>query len=106
MAIAYNISDHGIVVKGSFLKSMNQYPNKNYAYLKSIDSMAINLQKWKLFLKRNRKNAMHIISRKIVEYAKSRGIDAIVIGHNNGWKQSVEMGNNQNFVQIPFNTLR
>ncbi|MEM4127283.1 MAG: hypothetical protein QW508_07000, partial [Conexivisphaerales archaeon] len=66
MAIAYNISDHGIVVKGGFLKSMNQYPNKNYAYLKSIDSRTINLQKWKLFLKRNRKNAMHIISRKIV----------------------------------------
>ncbi|MEM3556806.1 MAG: hypothetical protein QW428_06070 [Conexivisphaerales archaeon] len=83
---------------------MNQYPNKNYAYLKSIDSRTINLQKWKLFLKRNRKNAMHIISRKIVEYAKSRGIDTIVISRE--WKQSVEMGNNQNFVQIPFNTLR
>ena len=34
-------------------------------------------------------------------------IDTIIIGHNNEWKQSVNMGrkNNQNFVQLPFNTL-
>ncbi|MEM0146763.1 MAG: hypothetical protein QXH39_05920 [Conexivisphaerales archaeon] len=46
---------------------------------------------------------MHIISKRIVEYTKSKGI---VIGR--GWKQSIGMRskNNQNFVQIPFNTLR
>jgi putative transposase len=43
----------------------------------------------------------------MVEYAKSMNIDTIIIGHNNEWKQSVNMGkkNNQNFVQLPFNTL-
>ncbi|MEM3322690.1 MAG: hypothetical protein QXY02_07055 [Conexivisphaerales archaeon] len=35
---------------------------------------------------------MHIISRRVVECAKSRGIDTIVIGHNDGWKQSINMG--------------
>ncbi|MEM3197603.1 MAG: hypothetical protein QXG99_02275 [Conexivisphaerales archaeon] len=57
------------------------------------------MQKGKLFLK----NTMHIISKRIVEYTKSKGI---VIGR--GWKQSIGMRskNNQNFVQIPFNTLR
>ena len=31
----------------------------------------------------------------------------IIIGHNKGWKQEVNLGNktNQNFVQIPFNML-
>lgn len=30
-----------------------------------------------------------------------------VIGHNNGWKDSINIGkvNNQNFVQVPFNKL-
>jgi len=60
-------------------------------------------------MKRNRKikDIMHKLSKAIVQYAKTRGIDTIVIGHNNGWKQSANMGriNNQNFVQIPFNTL-
>ncbi|MEM3487561.1 MAG: hypothetical protein QXN78_03035 [Conexivisphaerales archaeon] len=42
--------------------------------------------------KRNHKNAMHIISRRVVECTKSRDIDTIVIGHNDGWKQSVNMG--------------
>ena len=31
----------------------------------------------------------------------------VVIGHNDGWKQNVNLGkvNNQNFVSIPFNRL-
>ncbi|MEM3853861.1 MAG: IS200/IS605 family accessory protein TnpB-related protein [Conexivisphaerales archaeon] len=41
----------------------------------------------------------------MVEYAKSRGIDTIVISRE--CKQSIDMcsKNNRNFVQIPFNTL-
>ena len=36
---------------------------------------------------------------------KSQNIGNIVIGHNKGWKQEVNIGkkNNQNFVSIPFN---
>ena len=35
-------------------------------------------------------------------------IDTIVIGHNKGWKQDINIGarNNQNFVSIPFDMLR
>ncbi|MEM0145775.1 MAG: hypothetical protein QXH66_02165 [Conexivisphaerales archaeon] len=43
VAIA-DTSDHGIVVRGGFLKLINNYFN-NYAFLKSIDNMAINLQR-------------------------------------------------------------
>ena len=58
---------------------------------------------------RNRKirDVMHKISSAVIAYAMNNEIDTIVIGHNNGWKQSVDIGkkNNQNFVQIPFNML-
>jgi len=60
-------------------------------------------------MKRNRKikDIMHKLSKAIGKYAGTRNIDTMVIGHNNGWKQSANMRkiNNQNFVQIPFNTL-
>jgi putative transposase len=35
----------------------------------------------------------------------SKGVNTLIIGKNNGWKQDTKMGKvgNQNFVQIPFN---
>ena len=114
VTIGDNISSEGIAVRGGILKSINQFFNKEYAGLKSISDRQIgnrqSTQKEKhLFMKRNRmlKDIMHKLSMAIVYYAESKNIDTIVIGHNDGWKQEVTMGkrNNQNFVQIPFNTL-
>ena len=114
VTIGDSISREGIAVKGGVLKSINQYYNKENARLKSIndrqnkDKRLTKRQK-RLLVKRNRKikDIMHKLSKAIVQYAKTRNIDTIVIGHNNGWKQSANMGriNNQNFVEIPFNTL-
>ncbi|QRF76471.1 transposase, IS605 OrfB family [Thermoplasmatales archaeon] len=109
-----NIPDKGIAVKAGLLKSINQYFNKELARYRSINDLQGNERKQtkrlqKLFMKRNRKvkDIMHKVSKSIVEYAKSMGIDTIVIGHNKEWKQSPAMGrkNNQNFVQLPFNML-
>ncbi|MHB1709555.1 MAG: RNA-guided endonuclease InsQ/TnpB family protein [Thermoplasmataceae archaeon] len=114
VTIGDSISGEGIAVRGGVLKSINQFFNRKYSRLKSISDRQIEnrqlTQKEKhLFMKRNRKlrDIMHKLSRSIVDYATSRNIDTIVIGHNNGWKQEADMGkkNNQNFVQIPFNTL-
>ncbi|MGC8673263.1 MAG: RNA-guided endonuclease InsQ/TnpB family protein, partial [Thermoplasmata archaeon] len=114
VTIGDNISKEGIAVKGGVLKSINQFFNKEYAILRSISdrqigSKQLTKREKRLFMKRNRKikEIMHKLSKAIVQYAKSNDIDTIVIGHNNGWKQSVNMGkkNNQKFVQIPFNTL-
>ncbi|PYB68791.1 transposase [Thermoplasma sp. Kam2015] len=114
VTIGNNISEKGIAVKGGVLKSINQYFNKELSRLRSISDRQIGSREMtkkerKLFMKRNRKikDIMHKLSRSIVEYALSRKIDTIVIGHNDGWKQSVDIGkkNNQNFVQIPFNML-
>jgi len=114
VTIGDSISKEGIAVRGGVLKSINQFFNKEYARLRSISDRQIgskqltNREK-RLFQKRNRKvnDVMHKLSKVIIQYAKSKNIDTIIIGHNNGWKQSADIGkrNNQNFVQLPFNTL-
>jgi putative transposase len=114
ITIGNNISKNGIAVKGGVLKSINQYFNKELARLKSInDKQGKNKENTKridkIYMVRNRKvkDVMHKLSKAVIEYAMNNEIDAIVIGHNEGWKQSVDIGkkNNQNFVQIPFNML-
>ena len=114
ITIGNNISRKGIAVKGGVLKSINQYFNKELARLKSInDRQRKNKENTKrinkLYMVRNRKikDIMHKLSNAVIAYAITSEIDTIVIGHNEGWKQSVDIGkkNNQNFVQIPFNML-
>ncbi|MGC8505151.1 MAG: RNA-guided endonuclease InsQ/TnpB family protein [Thermoplasmata archaeon] len=109
-----SISEQGIAVRAGLLKSINQFFNKELARLRSINDLQGNEKKQteriqKLFMVRNRKvkDIMHKLSRSMVMYAKNLDIDTIVIGHNDGWKQDVNMGriNNQNFVQLPFSTL-
>jgi putative transposase len=50
---------------------------------------------------------MHKISHYVVNYCIENNIGTIVIGHNNGWKQNVNIGkrNNQNFVSLPYYLL-
>ncbi|OWP55855.1 MAG: transposase [Thermoplasmatales archaeon B_DKE] len=114
VTIGNSIPEKGIAVKAGLLKSINQYFNKELARYRSINDLQGNERKQtkriqRLFMKRNRKvkDIMHKVSKSIVEYASSMGIDTIVIGHNSGWKDSVNIGkrNNQNFVQLPFNML-
>ncbi len=114
VTIGNNISVKGIAVKAGLLKSINQYFNKELAIYRSINDLQGNHEKntnriTRLFINRNRKvkDIMHKLSKAVITYAKSINVDTIVIGHNKDWKQSVNMGtkNNQNFVQLPFNTL-
>ena len=114
VTIVNSIGVQPIAVRGGLLKSINQYYNKEYSRLKSISDRQLGnrhltKREEKLFMKRNRKirDVMHKVSRSIVTCALSEGVDTIVIGHNDGWKQESNMGrrNNQNFVQIPFSTL-
>jgi putative transposase len=50
---------------------------------------------------------MHKASRFIVNYCIKNNIDTLVVGKNKSWKQKCNLGktNNQNFVQIPFNSF-
>jgi putative transposase len=57
------------------------------------------LQKqYKLYMVRNRKirDVMHKIANAVIAYALNNKIDTIVMGHNNGWKQSVDIGKKNN----------
>ncbi|RZN32946.1 MAG: transposase [Methanosarcinales archaeon] len=56
---------------------------------------------------RKMKDAMHKISRFIVDYCIKHDIGTLVIGHNDNWKQEFGLGrhNNRNFVSIPYYIL-
>lgn len=98
------------IVNGHPLKSVNQYYNKKMAFLRS--KMDRHKSKCKsshrlkrLVNKRNNKvnDYLHKASRHIVDMLVREDIRCLIVGHNLGWKDSVNMRrrNNQNFVNIP-----
>ncbi len=112
VTMANNIGEQPIVIKGGFVKSMNQYYNKRRAELKStydLQGIKSGIRLRRLHDKRNRKmkDAMHKLSRFIIDWCIRHDIGTLVIGHNDNWKQKVNLGkkNNQNFVSIPYYTL-
>ena len=102
-----------IIVNGKGLKSYNQYYNKKMAHYqriaKQMNGKNYTNRLYQLTRKRNFKieDALHKISRFIVDTAISNRITTIVIGNNKGWKQSISLGRqiNQSFVTIPHQKL-
>jgi len=114
IAMVNNIGLKPIVIKddGTGIKSINQYYNKRKAELQAI----YDLQHIKdgdkmrrLRSKRDKKanDWIHKLSRFIVDWCVGHDIGTIIVGHNDNWKQQIELGrrNNQNFVQIAFNQI-
>lgn len=114
--ITTNVGTNPILLNGKDLKSINQYYNKKISHCKSLlpiykngnqqgSSKLIN----KLYTNRNNKitTNIHRKSKFVVDYATKFGINTIIIGYNENWKQECNMGkqNNQNFVQIPYLTF-
>jgi len=94
-----------VVVNGRPVKSTNQFYNKRRAELqKALTRKGSTRRMDRLTNKRNRRieHYMHTTSRMIVNLLVKEGIGTLVIGKNDGWKQNVNMGkqNNQNFCQI------
>ena len=105
-----NIGDTPIVINGKIAKSMNQYYNKKRARLMSnVGDKGTSSKLWTLSLKRDHKmnDQMHKASRFVVNWCVEHGIDTLVVGKNDEWKQEIGLGrrNNQNFVSIPFESL-
>ena len=106
-------SDNGVsmIVNGRPLKSINQFYNKENAWLSSIyDKSGVKNGGARERLLRKRRNKIndyfHKASKRIVEIAKRNNIGKCYIGHNDGWKQKVRMRerkDKQNFILIPFN---
>jgi len=99
-----------MIVDGRKVKSYNRYYNKEKAKKQSIlkkrNNKRTSNEIKRLTEKRNNKMSdfIHKSSRVIVNQLVSEGINTLVIGHNKGWKQDINIGkhNNQNFTEIPF----
>ena len=101
-----NIDENPIAVKGGIIKSINQFYNKQKANIQS-ELKRINGKDWskklqKLTDKRYEmiKYQMHCISKYVVDWCVLYGIDTLIIGHNDKWKQ--EKQSMQNFTYIPY----
>ena len=109
--VAFNYNKKGISFKGTKLKSINQYFNKEKSKLQSLlpkneyCSKRIN----HLFYKREEqlRNVIGYYSNRLMELLVNEGISTLVIGHNKNWKNKINIGkvNNQNFVSIPFSKI-
>ena len=111
--IVTNTGLQPIIVNGKGLKSNNQYYNKRKSHYQSIakrmNSKYYTNHLYQLTRKRNFKigDALHKVSRFIIDTALENKITTIVIGNNKRWKQSSSLGKktNQAFVSIPHQQL-
>ena len=107
-AVVTNDGDNPILISGKKIKSINQYYNKMTSKQKSLLPNNIFTSKSldRLWLKRNNKISyeMHKITKFLANYFDERDVSKVIIGHNSGWKNCINLGkrNNQNFVNIPY----
>ena len=109
--VAFNYNKKGISFKGTNLKSINQYFNKETSKLQSLlpKNEYCSKRIVHLFYKREEqlRNVIGYYSNRLMDLLVKEGISTLVIGHNKGWKDKINIGrvNNQNFVSIPFNKV-
>lgn len=109
-SVVYNVSNKAILIDGKRLKSINQYYNKKRSYLQSklkkVNGKKNSRRLMSLTRRRNNKvkDYLHKASKEIINICLKEDITTLIVGHNDGWKQNVNLGkrNNQNFVSIPF----
>lgn len=105
-----NVGAQPFIVNGRILKSVNQMFNKTKAKLQSyVGDRGTSNRIVKLTHYRNNfiEDKVHKTSRFIINYCIENKIGTIVIGHNKGWKDKINIGseNNQKFVSIPHSKL-
>ncbi|KJH71001.1 RNA-guided endonuclease InsQ/TnpB family protein [Aliterella atlantica] len=114
LAACVDTNGASFLVDGKPIKSINQWFNKRNAKLQSLKDKqgikGITNQQVKLTAKRNNqvRDYLNKTARFIVNHCKGNQIAQMVVGYNPGIKQEINIGkcNNQNFVQIPFHSLR
>ncbi|NEP41912.1 MAG: IS200/IS605 family element transposase accessory protein TnpB [Okeania sp. SIO2G4] len=99
-----------LLINGRPLKSINQYYNKIKSCLQSqLQENRSSKRLQKLCNKREFKinDYLHKASRLIINTLINQKIGTLIIGHNEEWKQKINLGkrNNQNFVSVPYNKL-
>ena len=109
--IAFNYNKKGISIKGTKLKAINQYFNKEKARLQSMLPNKQYVSKFinQLLYKRTEqlRNCIGYYTNKLIEILRTERISKLVVGYNKGWKQEINIGskNNQSFVNIPFRKI-
>ena len=109
--VAFNYNKKGISFKGTKLKSINQYFNKETSKLQSLLPKNEYGSKRILHLFYKREEQLHNVigfySNRLMELLVNEGISTLVIGHSKNWKNKINIGkvNNQNFVSIPFSKV-
>lgn len=102
-AVTFSDGSQPLTVDGAWVKSINQGANRNNAKKEVKNKKAM----WK---KRNRRinHYMHSASSSVIRSLLERGVNEIVIGWNEGFKDSPKMGkrNNQRFVSLPLGRFR
>lgn len=104
--VVTNFNNPSFIINGKIIKSINQYWNKKRSKAMSyIGDKGYSKRIAKLDQKRFNKieNMLHKISKYIISYCVENQVDTIIIGHNKGQKQNINIGkkNNQKFVSLP-----
>lgn len=107
-------SGASFIINGRYLKSINQWYNKENSRLKSIkDLQGYTHVTDRMFrLSRKRTNQINDYFNRavkcITDYCIENDIGTIVVGDFSGIKQNINIGrrNNQNFVSIPYGQFR
>lgn len=110
MSVVSNTNDFKpLIYDGKYLKSVNQFCNKQISNLKSLSKNLITKRICSIYRNRINKinSCLHRYSSDLINQAVSNNFNTIVIGKNKSWKQEINLGrrNNQNFVCISFNNL-
>lgn len=116
MAVVTDTGD-SIIFKGEYIKSINQYFNKEKAWRVSVMSKGSTttarvwskkLDQLSAYRTNYIRDCFHKMSRRLMEWCRSHKVGYLVLGSNKFWKQESNMGkcNNQNFVSIPFEMLK
>jgi putative transposase len=109
-----NVGENPVIVKGSIVKSINQYYNKTKAQYTSAIRSGKNHKQGSFHTKRlskldrdrhlRLKDYFHKTSYQIIEVCKKHDIGTLIIGKNEHFKKNVKLQkkDKQNFIHIPF----
>lgn len=114
LATCVDTNGASFIVDGRKLKSINQWFNKENARLQSIKDLQgikrLTERQSKLYINRTYqvRDYLNKAARLIVDHCINTKIERLIVGFNIGMKDGINIGNrnNQNFVQIPFYSLR
>lgn len=114
LATCVSTTGASFIVDGKPLKSFNQWFNKENARLQSIKELqgiqGLTERQAKLTINRNNRvrDYLNKTARTIINWCIERKVGTVIVGVNPGMKQEINIGsrNNQNFVQIPYWSLR